>query len=118
MRQRLGFRHTHEFVVVKPIRLTAKVTLWPGEDVDKKKFRRWHLRSLWKRSRIAIKGSDRADAMIAAFKEEVVEKSEAEEPVKKAAPKKKAPAKKKAATKKAATKAEGIDFSSVGGKDA
>ena len=110
MRQKLGFRHTHVFVAVKPIRLTEKVTLWPGEEIDKKKFRRWHLRSLWKRSRIAIKGTEYADALIAAFKEEIGEE---------VAPKKKAPAKKNAAPKKKApAKKQDIDFSSVGGDNA
>lgn len=63
--RRETFRHSHEFVAVKRIRVSSNMVLMPGDKIDKAMFRRFHLRRLYYRRRIGIEGSPWTEAMLA-----------------------------------------------------
>lgn len=68
---RVRFRRgllTGEFVVTAPLKMTNNVVVLPGEDFDIKPFTTRYLRSLYRRKRIGIKGSEWANGMIARFR--------------------------------------------------
>jgi hypothetical protein len=60
------FRPHHDFVSVRPIRLSATEVLPAGEPIDKSRIRPFHLRSLYQRRRIGIVGSRWTESMLAA----------------------------------------------------
>lgn len=59
------FRRHYEFVAVRPIRLTRQDVIQPGETIDPERFRLYHLRSLYQRRRIGVKGTPWTEAMLA-----------------------------------------------------
>ncbi|WP_299085070.1 hypothetical protein [uncultured Paraglaciecola sp.] len=63
VRQQL-FNRSLEFVAVKHLRLTEKDSLKPGDPIDKKLFKGFHIRSLYRRRIIGVKGSLWAKSMI------------------------------------------------------
>lgn len=63
VRQQL-FRYYYDFVVVKPIRLTSTSVLEPGTLVDKTMFRRYQIKTWYRRRRIGVVDSDWANAML------------------------------------------------------
>jgi len=58
------FRRGEEFVATGYIRMTKDVMLSPGDNLDKKVFKLFHLRSLYARRLIGVKGSKWANQMI------------------------------------------------------
>lgn len=62
---RQGFyNHSAEFVAVRNHRISPSLTLKPGDKVDKKVIRQFHMMSLFRRRLIGVKGSEWAKAMI------------------------------------------------------
>ena len=68
MAHRELFRRGEEFVATGYIRMTKNVMLSPGDDLDKKVFKLFHLRSLYARRLIGIKGSAWAQQMLLGVK--------------------------------------------------
>lgn len=52
------------YIAVRPIPLTSKVTIKPGEEVDEYKIRLFQKRRLYRQRRIGVKGSTWAEAML------------------------------------------------------
>ena len=61
-----SFRPHYDFVAVKRIKLAEDKNLEPGDNIPEGKFKVFHLRSLYQRRRIGVKGSEWAEAMIKA----------------------------------------------------
>lgn len=68
MAHRELFRRGEEFVATGYIRVTKNVMLSPGDDLDRSVFKLFHLRSLYARRLIGIKGSDWTKQMLLSIK--------------------------------------------------
>ena len=75
VRQQL-FNRSLEFVAVKHLRLTEKESLKPGDLIDKTIFKGFHIRSLYRRRIIGVKGSLWAKSMINLTKSDSILKPE------------------------------------------
>ena len=58
------FKRHYEFTAVRPIRLSAAEVMPAGTNIDKSKFRLFHLMSLYRRRRIGVTGSPWTEAML------------------------------------------------------
>ncbi|MDH5573097.1 MAG: hypothetical protein OEY89_15150 [Gammaproteobacteria bacterium] len=59
---------THKFVVVKDFKVGSNLGLKIGDKVDKTLFKGFHIRSLYQRRIVGVEGSDWANMMILASK--------------------------------------------------
>lgn len=70
------FRPGLDFVAVKRIKLTSTEFIEPGKAIDKSKIRLFHLRSLFQRRMIGIKGTEWVKYSLEAYKAKSVVKPE------------------------------------------
>lgn len=74
--KRQKFRKHFEFIVTRPLRLTATVTLEPGTKIDKSQFNTVHLRGMYRRKRIGVEGSQWANDQVAFYYQKYPEQVE------------------------------------------
>ena len=70
------FRPGLDFVAVKRIKLTSTEFIEPGTAIDKSKIRLFHLRSLFQRRMVGIKGSEWVKRSLEAYRAKSVVKPE------------------------------------------